>query len=73
MKHFIGHTFLVKRCVRHPIFLKVWKHKWSKVLRFRQPSQFAECDSCQQLKKGIREAKETLSLVGLLACSGSAV
>lgn len=41
-------------------FLRRWQAHWSKVLRFRQPSDFADCQTCFEHKRAIANAQAHL-------------
>ena len=51
-----GHRISATR--RYQVFNKMWNLKWCKVLRFRSPTEFAECDTCATLKQKMRVAND---------------
>jgi hypothetical protein len=45
--------------IRYWLFRKIWNQKWSKVLSFRQPSDFSQCSTCWKAKKAINAIRVT--------------
>ncbi|CAE7251611.1 unnamed protein product, partial [Symbiodinium microadriaticum] len=43
---------------RYSLFLARYNEKWSSRLKFRDPSEFPECDDCYRLKEAMRDTKD---------------
>ena len=46
--------------MRYSLFLARYNEKWSSRLKFRDPSEFPECDDCYRLKEAMRDTKAPL-------------
>lgn len=44
--------------LRYGVFLQQWNDKWRKVLRFRAPTEFSQCEVCFQTTQSIKNAKD---------------
>ncbi|CAE7275062.1 unnamed protein product, partial [Symbiodinium sp. KB8] len=42
----------------YSLFLARYNEKWSSRLKFRDPSEFPECDDCYRLKEAMRDTKD---------------